>query len=149
MLGESACKISLIKMHHDDHPILFGLDWFACSGACLNPSENTITFPRRTVCLNNTNSVKPEILNEIEEPNEGRLTNMLEQDDNLEEFGIEPDEKKKISVETNYQDFTKEQQNEWENVLKPLIIERCSTGTNDIGFYQGDDLEIESTSKCL
>ena len=42
-LGESACKISFIIMHHDDHPILLGLDWFACSGACLNTSENTIT----------------------------------------------------------------------------------------------------------
>ena len=145
-LGESLCKISFVIMKHDDHPILLGLDWFSCSGASLNPSENTITFPRRIVFLNNTNIMKREILNEIEEPNEGRLNNLLEQDDNLGEFGIDPDEKKDIIVETNCI-FTESQVNEWQIKLKPLIQDRCSTGTNDIGYFTGDLLEIELSSQ--
>jgi hypothetical protein len=33
------------------------------------------------------------------------------------------------------------------NSLKPLIQDRCSTGTNDIGYFKGDLLEIELSSQ--
>ena len=90
-------------MQHDDHNVLLGLDWFSKSGAMLNPSENSIIFPRRTLYLNNKNILNREILNEE------RLTNMLEEDDNLDEIGIDPEEKKKIIVETEYKFSYKQQ----------------------------------------
>ena len=130
ILGESACDITFIIMQHDNHQVLLGLDWFSKSGAMLNPSENSIIFPRRTVYLNSANIVNREILNVMEEPNEGRLTNLLEEDDNLDEIGIDPEEKKKIIVETDC-NFTTLQQRESNEILKPLIIDRCSTGTNE------------------
>ena len=73
----------------------------------------------------------------MEEPNEGRLSNNFEEDDNLDETGIEPKEKKKIFVGTEWE-FNNEQQKEWEEILKLAIIGRCSTGTNDIGEYSGE-----------
>lgn len=47
-LGDSYCNISFLVMEHDDHPILLGLDWFSMTDASLNPSQNTITFQRKT-----------------------------------------------------------------------------------------------------
>ncbi len=146
-LGDSVCFINFIVMHHDDHPILLGLDWFGCSGASLNPSANTVTFPRKTIYLNNTNIVNKEELNTIEndQPNEGRLDLLLDQDDNLDDFGIDPHQINEIIVES-VTTIEKDELNEWHDV-KESIIDRCSSGTHDIGKFNGDEMIIEVTSQ--
>ena len=146
-LGESVCYIKFIVIEHDDHPILLGLDWFECSGASLNPSQNTVTFPRRTVYLNNSNVINKETLTFIDDGNdEGRLDYLLNEDDNLDNFGIDPSEIKQIVVETTAE-LNTAQSEIWNKITRPSIIDRCSTGTHDIGQFNGDSMIIEVTSQ--
>ena len=76
-----------IKMKHEGHQALLGLDWFLKTGAVLNSSLNTITFPRRIVQIN-----KAEALTMVENIQEGgRHFEMLENDEDItNEIGFSP-----------------------------------------------------------
>jgi hypothetical protein len=40
-----SCKVTLTVLHHDDHEILLGLDWFQLTGASLHPRDLILKFP--------------------------------------------------------------------------------------------------------
>lgn len=86
-----------------------------------------------------------ETLEFIQDSDEGRLDNLLEQDDNLDDFGIDPNDQNNIQVISQIE-FSRYHADKWEK-LKPIIFERCSTGTKDIGRFTGDEMTIELSSK--
>ena len=74
-LGESACELIFIVMNHDDHQVLLGLDWFLKTGAVLSPRENTITFPKRIIQVNNADMVTT--VEELTQGSDGRPVGMM------------------------------------------------------------------------
>jgi len=148
-VGDSVCDLKFVIMEHDDHPVLLGLDWFGHTGASLNPAANALTFPRHVLMLNTKTKIA-ESLSVVDDDPEGRLSNLMHQDDNLDEIGIDPHQKQaeeeiinQIKPEIELEPELQEQFNS----LIPIIAERCSTGSSDLGQFNGKEMVIELESQ--
>ncbi len=70
---------------------------------------------------------------------------MLNEQDEIESVGIDPDDQKEIKIETSCE-LSDQQQAKFEEV-KPIIAEKCSTNIYDLGRFTGDEMVIELTSQ--
>ena len=141
-LGNSICYLKFIIIHHDNHPILLGRDWFNITGASINPSRNTVTFPGTELWLTNTNIHHIDNLNVMSEPDEGRLDYVMQQQSFEEDFGIDVYEIKEIGQIIPVETIPEHLEKEWLEAAE-AIKERCSTGSHDIGRYIGEEMTIK------
>ena len=143
-LGESSCSIKFIVMQHDKHQVLLGLDWFMKTGAILSPRDNTITFPKRIVQVNNTEAVT--IVEEIS-TSEGRPVGMLgELDEEINDVGFDPKEVYDINV-TSVETLKGTLSKKWKEEVIPAVVEVSAKHALDLGHYKGEECAFELTTQ--
>ena len=141
--------IQFVIMEHENHPILLGMDWFSDARATIMPVDNYITFNSRRVVMSNNAAIEYEDSAETDGDlytDNGRPTQFSEYDETAESIGIAPEQVNVISIKT-IEILSGKELKEWQNEVMPMIRERCSPGTHDIGKFNGGDMIIEIISR--
>lgn len=128
-----ATTVSFVILHHDDHEILLGLDWFMQTGASVHPSSHTLRFPGTVVKLISSSVSEPPIYeqnedNEFEDP-VILSTTTADEEDIETEIDWYVDNNISMSPVAN---LSQEQLNEFDK-LKQFAIESFATDYSSLG----------------
>ena len=138
-IGNHVHDIAFTVMDQDSHPILLGNDWLTPTNAYVHPFGNRIVFKQRSINTTGTYADEPQE-EEIEEHSFSRMT---EYDDSIDQIGLDPSETKPIEINIVTK-LNKNQQVTWENEIRPLIVEKSSTGSHDLGMYTQGEMVISA-----